>query len=124
MRAKHCRICEKCISTYDHHCPWLGNCIGEKNRKVFYCFLWAQYFQIIVAMYISVRMIVNHKNRAAAIVTLSIEALFLIFVMYLLVFHTYLAFSNITTWECLSWSKISYLRDWPRKYGSPFNLGI
>ncbi|KRX10757.1 hypothetical protein PPERSA_04924 [Pseudocohnilembus persalinus] len=33
IRTKHCNQCKKCIATYDHHCPWLGLCIGEKNRQ-------------------------------------------------------------------------------------------
>jgi hypothetical protein len=40
LRARHCRMCQKCVSTYDHHCPWLGNCVGERNRKHFYAYLW------------------------------------------------------------------------------------
>ena len=24
---------------YDHHCPWLNNCIGAKNHGIFYIFL-------------------------------------------------------------------------------------
>lgn len=30
----------------------------------------------------------------------------------------------MTTWECLSWNKISYLKDWPRKLGSPFSKDV
>jgi hypothetical protein len=39
LRAKHCKICNKCIATLDHHCSWVGNCIGEKNKRLFIIFL-------------------------------------------------------------------------------------
>jgi hypothetical protein len=39
-------------------------------------------------------------------------------------FHSYLATVNQTTWECASWSKISYLKQWPRRLGSPFSRGL
>ncbi|XP_017782887.1 PREDICTED: palmitoyltransferase ZDHHC3 [Nicrophorus vespilloides] len=38
-RAHHCRICEKCIRRMDHHCPWINNCVGERNQKYFIQFL-------------------------------------------------------------------------------------
>jgi hypothetical protein len=43
LRSKHCRVCDKCVATFDHHCIWLGNCIGEKNRPIFFCYLILQY---------------------------------------------------------------------------------
>lgn len=60
----------------------------------------------------------------AGIATLSIEVFFGFFLLYLIIFHSYLAAVNTTTWECLSWQRISYLRDWPRRLGSPFNIGF
>jgi hypothetical protein len=38
-RAKHCRECERCVRKYDHHCFWIGGCVGELNHRKFYLFL-------------------------------------------------------------------------------------
>jgi len=38
-RAHHCRICDRCVSCMDHHCPWMNNCIGARNMKHFILFL-------------------------------------------------------------------------------------
>ncbi len=46
LRAKHCRDCNRCVAQYDHHCPWLGTCIGQKNHSVFYWFLIFQCIQL------------------------------------------------------------------------------
>ena len=105
LRARHCRLCQKCISTYDHHCPWLGNCIGERNRKHFYVFLWLQEIQLCFMLYLALKC----ENEKVGLICLIADILFQLFVVYLVIFHSYLAATNTTTWECLSWNKISYL---------------
>lgn len=34
-RAHHCGVCRVCVLRMDHHCPWIGNCIGWGNHKFF-----------------------------------------------------------------------------------------
>uniref|UniRef100_A0A2P2M1H3 S-acyltransferase n=1 Tax=Rhizophora mucronata TaxID=61149 RepID=A0A2P2M1H3_RHIMU len=39
LRAKHCSTCDRCVEQFDHHCPWISNCIGKKNKWDFFMFL-------------------------------------------------------------------------------------
>ena len=37
--SKFCLICQKYIKGFNHHCYWVGNCIGENNFNKFMIFI-------------------------------------------------------------------------------------
>jgi len=46
-RASHCRQCDNCVLRYDHHCPFLNNCIAQRNYAFFVGFLCSILFSTV-----------------------------------------------------------------------------
>ena len=46
----HCEFCNICCEQFDHHCEWIGKCIGKNNKFFFKIFLYLTFIYIFYSI--------------------------------------------------------------------------
>ncbi|KYQ96686.1 hypothetical protein DLAC_03975 [Tieghemostelium lacteum] len=111
-RSSHCGECDRCVLDFDHHCPWIGNCVGRGNYKMFCYFVWSTLGVSGSTCVLSLLCLVNLSSQYSKVMEMIADnpVAIMIFAFALLLFwtliglsgyHLYLVSSNITTKENL-----------------------
>ncbi|GJN06318.1 hypothetical protein PR202_ga24036 [Eleusine coracana subsp. coracana] len=108
-RASHCSICNNCVLKFDHHCPWVGQCIGLRNYRFFFLFIATSTFLCVYVFALSWLNIAAQRDGSSLVRCMTGEPLSLVLIVYtfvaawfvggLTVFHVYLMSTNQTTYE-------------------------
>ena len=113
-KTSHCKYCDSCVEKFDHHCFWIGNCVGKNNYNSFFNFLISlivfDFLKFIISVITGIYLIFNRNKKSLVINSFLIHIIFCViifaysivfgvFLVTLYKYHVRLIIKGITTYE-------------------------
>ncbi|CAN0457929.1 unnamed protein product [Ascophyllum nodosum] len=110
LRSRHCRNCRRCVRAFDHHCPFVGNCVGAGNYRWFLLYIVC----LVASTWLFVAVCLDSWwHLGFSLVEFfsgALVALFGFFGLFLFTYHAQLIHKNLTTSEHFAIGSVDYLR--------------
>ena len=95
-KCQHCFFCDNCVEEFDNHCQYTSNCIGKRNKKYYFLFLFfdllflieiyiisfIQLCQVFIKYQSDIKRIYNYIS-----VTIVLIGMILILMLFNLIYH-------------------------------------